>query len=98
MEAPRLERRDKIVAGIVLMALGGAIEYARRDGRYVHARNYPGGSFIIDVLKDTKERSIRISGALLSLNPLKLEVDDSEHSDADLDEVEAVFDNTTASE
>ncbi len=92
MEILQLERREKIAAGLVLAALSGAILYARKDGRIAHARNYPGGSFIIDVLKETRQKSIRISGALLSLNPLRLEVDDTEHSGAELDEFEEVFD------
>lgn len=92
MEKLQLERREKIAAGIVLAALGtGAALYARKGDRLGHARNYPAGSFIIDVLKGAKERSIRLSGEIFSLDPLRIEVDNVEHTEADLTEIEKVF-------
>lgn len=98
MEKPQLERRDKIAAGIVLGALAGVAVYAKKEGRLGHARHYPGGSYIIDVIKSSKEKSIRISGVITNLNPLKITVDKATHSDEELDEVEDVFNNGAASE
>lgn len=92
MEKYQLERREKIAAGIVLAAIATKTAiWARKGNKLGHAREYPGKSFIIDVLEDGREQTIRIAGMIKSLNPLRIEIDDREHTDVELDTVEELF-------
>jgi len=95
MEKHQLDRREKIATGIVLASVGAVALWAKKDGRIGVARSYPGGSFFIDVIKDAKnEVSVRMAFVLKSLQPLKIEFGDSEHSDYELDELEETFEES----
>jgi hypothetical protein len=94
--SPEIEERLKKIAkaAVVPILIGGLLALETRgEKKKGHARYYPGGSFIIDILRDSKERGIRLSGKVINNDPnnLELEVDNLGTSDEEMEELEDMF-------
>jgi len=86
--------RLKVIAKRAILAAGALGLYTYRDEILGHARSYPAGSYIVEIVNDVREKSIRLTGRILSRdeNNLELDVDkDSEISEKDESELDDQF-------